>query len=143
MLKIKHMNTLHDAILALKKKGIIKRDIEIAQATGYGKAAISEYKKGIRTLSDKFVDTFNNVYNKHGITLDKSPIVSESINNEQLAKMILSNSSISVASYNLLCRAVAVLENKPIEQVINESNEIATNKMDSFERLLNEMILIK
>lgn len=58
----------------------------------------------------------------------------------QLAHMILSNSSVSLASYELLCRAVAILEKKPLEKVLEESNQVVHDKMSTFEKLLKEMI---
>lgn len=58
----------------------------------------------------------------------------------QLAHMILSNSSVSLASYELLCRAVSILEKRPLEKVLEESNQVVHDKMSTFEKLLKEMI---
>lgn len=58
-------NWLTEAVRVLKGKGVIKRDKDIADETGYSKVSISGMLSGNVNISDKFRTKFNSVYSKH------------------------------------------------------------------------------
>lgn len=53
---------LIQAVQRLKAEGVIKRDADIAEATGYAKNTISEFLNNKRALSDAFMKRFNEVF---------------------------------------------------------------------------------
>lgn len=53
---------LAKAVQYLRGKGIVHKDKDIAEKTGYGKASISNYVNGKMTASKEFIKKFETVY---------------------------------------------------------------------------------
>lgn len=58
-------NTLASAVQYLYGKGIIKKDKDIADKTGYNKATVSSYLSGKIPPSEGFIKTFEKVFRLH------------------------------------------------------------------------------
>lgn len=147
------MKTLKQALNELRATGVIRYDSDIAKALGVGKALISNLINGRGKISNDFKIKFKDVYDidisdevhvlqsefeqtkkayeQKGYS-DKSP---PPLDQGQIAHMILSNSSVSLASFDLLCRAVAILENRDLAEVREEASQVTHDKMNVFEDL--------
>jgi len=58
----------------------------------------------------------------------------------QTDSLIMASSSVAYASLEMICRAVAILEDRPLDEVRKEANQLTHDKMSTFEILLKEMI---
>jgi hypothetical protein len=52
----------------------------------------------------------------------------------------MATSSVAYASLEMICRAVAILEDRPLDEIRKEANQLTHDKMSTFEILLKEMI---
>lgn len=107
-------NWLADAAQILKGKGIIKRDKDIADMTGYSKESVSNMLSGRTAISNKFKTKFEEIFGKE--------VIPES-DNESLSVKDLQ------AKYILrLERTVELLED--VNKLLREDNERLRKKGD-------------
>lgn len=113
------MKELQHAIQYLKGKGVIKRDGDIAQKTGYNKSTVSSYIGGRTIPSENFLHKFESVYGikldqfKKGSPTDEIPIKDPL---RELLEQVLQIKAYSIVNQSLLVEILAEQTGKPVMQ---------------------------
>ncbi len=135
----KHNAALIAAVQHLYGKGIVKKDKDIADKTGYNKASVSSYLSGNVKASENFVKKFQQVY---GLSLSdfRAGGAQETIKVEDplrsLTEKMLQLTAVARVNQSLLIEVLAHQTGK----TVMELNRAVSSAMDGeLKQLVNEL----
>lgn len=132
-------NELIHAIQYLRGKGIVNRDKDIAEKTGYNKTTVSSYINGTYTPSRTFIEAFENAFSIK-LADFKSKGEKEQIQHPDAMQLISENVLVLKAEHQtnrqLLIEILSAVTHRSVSEVQLMADKILSHNL---ERILHEL----
>jgi len=148
---------LNEYITLLKQRGKIKYNADISRDLEYSKGSLSSYISGKLEPSRSFMEKFKKFYNLEHIEpnpankfqsitteLRQQPHTNSApvLNADQESVLLMAINSSTYTNTELLCRALAILENRPLDDIKKEATELTRERARRVEQVLDQLVVL-